>query len=948
MRKSFLTLLMLLCCSIAAMAVPAKPGWHTVTQSDGSTLTIQTVGNAFNHSILTQDGLMVERGIDGDFYYWSSVTGLTLVRAHDEANRSGSEVAFINAQRSSLLHSSKVMRKINNNKQSFKVGGSNDDASVPALGSRRIPIILVQFTDKTFSNTREQIINAMLTGNESVGQYFRDQSNGLYEPDFEVYGIYTLSQKRQYYGANSNGYDQRLGAMVTEACQLAAADGVSFSPYDTNNDDYCDVVIVIYAGVGEAQASSTHPEAIWPCNWDLASASYYGMGGNGAFRPNSNDPYVNTFAVFNELHGSNDNTSTIDGIGTFCHEFGHCLGLPDFYDTGNGNHYGMGYWDIMCMGCYNNDGFTPPGYSAYEKVFMGWMNYITPNPGTYYTLPVFNQKNAATDKALCIVSDLNPNEYFVLENRRKQGWDRYAPGQGIMITHVVYDADRWYGNTPNNENIQLMSLMTADNTWSYYNESTDLWPQNGKTEFTDNSTPAAKLNLKANGSIVSNAGYLGKPVTEMVINQDGTASFWYMKGSASNPVISVSSETIAFGDVMMNTSGTATFNVMGQALTGDVTLTLNDPNGVFSINPTVISAADVAVGMTVTVTFDPAAVANYNATVTLSSNGAENVIVNLTGHGKLECYAPVMLPADSTYINLTKFRADWTDMTPAENVASYTLEVSTKPSIELLETADFTGVPNAVENGYLTDISTNTSGYLPEGWSATSYLAAYNGALILAYSGSIITPTYNLEGYEKVTVIVKAGTYSGNSSLMRISTSVDAVELNLNNTFTDYTVVLNCSASDMVRIANGNDNTYSSIKVATIYAGDLTAANMKANESGDSDYRLITDITDMFYTVENLTAAGTYVYKVKALYFDGTESDWSNKQEVTLFENGHGFDPGDVNHDGAVSIADVTMMIDYILGAAGDDECCPICGDLDGDGSIGIADVTMIIDIILS
>ena len=933
----------LLCCA-AVWAVPAKPGIVQVSQSDGSTLTIQTVGNAFNHAILTSDGLMVERGADGDFYYTSSLTGLTAVRAHDTQFRTPAEDAFIHSQRSNLEFAGKASRFKRN---MLGVGGSNEESGVPALGSRRIPIILVEFKDKKFNNTRDQIINAMLTGNESVGQYFRDQSNGLYEPEFEVFGIYTLSQNRQYYGGNSNGYDQRLGAMVSEACELAAADGVSFSPYDTNNDDYCDVVIVIYAGVGEAQASQTHPEAIWPCNWDLASASYYGMGGNGAFRPNSGDPFVNTFAVFNELHGSNDNTTTIDGIGTFCHEFGHCLGLPDFYDTNNGGHYGLGDWDIMCLGCYNNDGFTPPGYSAYEKVFMGWINYITPNPGTYYTLPVFNQKNAATDKALCIVSDLNPNEYFILENRRKQGWDRYAPGQGIMITHVVYNADRWWNNNPNNEDIQLMSLMNADNTWSYNNESTDLWPQSGKTEFTDSSTPAAKLNMKANGSIVSNAGYLGKPVTEMVINQDGTASFWYMKGAASNPVISVSNEAIDFGGVMMNTSATATFNVVGLALTGDVTLTLNDANGVFSINPTVISAADAAIGMPVTVTFDPVAITDYNATVTLSSNGADNVIVYLTGQGKLEGYTPVMLPADSAYINLTQFRADWTDQTPAGNVASYTLEVSTKPSFELLETADFTGVPNAVENGYLVDLAENPSGYLPDGWSATSYLAAYNGALILAYSGSIITPTYNLEGYNKVTVVVNAAAYAGSSATLRVSTTGAGYrELALDGTFTNYTVVLNCNDTDAVRLINGDDNTYSSVKGVTIYAGDMTAAGMKANETGGADYRLITDITDMFYTVENLTAEGTFVYKVKALYIDGTESEWSNKQEVTLFENGHGFELGDVDHDGSIGIADVTTLIDYLLDR--NNPVCLICADVDENGVIDIADVTSLIDILLN
>ena len=945
MRKNLLLLLTMLCCTLATHAMPAKPGWHKVTQNDGTTLTIQAVGNAFTGSLLTQDGLMVERGTDGSFYYKSSVTGLTAVLAHDVNNRTPGETAFIQAQRGSLAMQAKEWRMPRSN--SFKVGGSNADAAVPAMGQRRIPIILVEFKDKKFNNTREGIIEAMLTGNESVGQYFRDQSNGLYQPDFDVYGIYTLSQNREYYGGHQGSdNDKGLGSFVTEAVQLASADGVSFKPYDTNSDDYCDVVIVIYAGVGEAQASWNHPEAIWPCNWNLSSASYYGSGGNGAFRPKTSDPYVDNFAVFNELYGSDDNGTTIDGIGTFTHEFGHCLGLPDFYDTGNGNHYGLGDWDIMCMGCYNNDGFTPPGYSAYEKVFMGWINYITPIPGTYYTLPVFNQKQAETDKAVCITSNLNQNEYFILEYRKKQGWDRYAPGEGIMITHVTFNGDRWWGNTPNNEDIQLMTLMNADNSWSYNNEGTDLWPQNGKTEFTDSSTPAAKLNMKANGSITGNAGYLGKPVTDMVINPDGTASFWYMKGSATNPIISVTTNNLNLGDVMLNNTGTATFNVMGGALTGNVNLTLNDPNGVFTINPTVISAANASNGVTVTVSLSPAAIQNYNATVTLSSNGAQSVTVNLSGRGVLETYVPTMLPADSAYINLTQFRADWTDETPAENVSSYTLEVMTKPQVELLETADFSNVPDALtEDGTgLADISGNYSDYLPAGWSGTSYLGAYDHAMILAYDGTIKSPTYNLNGYDKVTVVVKTASYYYDTSTITVSTSVDSETLTPNNTMTDYTVVLDCANADAVTLKSIEN--YTSVKQVTIYAGDLTLAKLNATESGNDTYRLITGITDRFYTVTDLLAEGTFVYKVKTLYTDGTESPWSNREEVTLFQNGHGFELGDVNHDGSVSIADVTQLIDYLLD--GTTPICEICANVNEDTTISIADVTALIDKLLS
>ena len=946
MNKNLFILMFCLCMGLIAQAVPAKPGWHTVTQSDGSTLQVQAAGNAFNNALLTRDGLTVARGSDGDFYYISSVTGLTTVRAHEVDQRSGSENAFINVQRSSLTMTNKpyIMPR---EKGKLGVGGSNAEAGVPALGQRRIPIILVEFKDKKFNNTRQDIIDAMLTGNESVGQYFRDQSNGMYEPDFEVFGIYTLSQNREYYGGHQgNDNDKGLGWLVTEACQLATADGVAFSPYDTNNDDYCDVVIVIYAGVGEAQASWIHPEAVWPCNWSLSAAYYYGSGGNGAFRPSSGDPIVDNFAVFNELYGSNDNGTTIDGIGTFAHEFGHCLGLPDFYDTGDGDHYGLGDWDIMCMGCYNNDGFTPPGYSAYEKNFMGWIELITPNPGTYYTLPVWNQKNASTDKALCITSDLNSNEFFILENRKKQGWDRYAPGEGIMITHVTYNADRWWGDSPNNEDIQLMTLMNADNSWSYYDEATDLWPQNGKTEFTDTSTPAAKLNMNSRGAITGRAGYLGKPVTDMVINQDGTASFWYMKGSVTTPTITVTADAIDCGDVMMTASGDQTIKVFGQALTGNISVTLDDPSGVFSVNTAVITSADASTGKEVTVTFTPAAIQDYSATLTLSSPGAQDVVIPVTGHGLIEGYAPVMLAADEAYISLTDFRADWTDITPAQNVASYTLEVSPKPVVDLLETADFSNVPDVLtEDGQaLDDISGNYGDYLPEGWSATSYLGAYGGALLVAYEGTISTPAYNLTGYDKMTVVIRAASYYYDNSTISVSTSIDSQELTLNQSWTEYTIVLDCANWDKATIRSLTD--YSSIRQVTVYAGDLTALSYKATETGDATYRLITGITDKFYTVRNLEAEGSFIYKVKSVFADGTESPWSNVQQVTLTGSGHDYATGDVNHDGKVTITDVTDLIDYLLNSAS--ECCVICADVDGDGKVSITDVTELIDKLLT
>ena len=945
MKKCLLFLLVLLCCGIAAHAVPAMPGWQTVKQSDGTTLTIRGVGNAFNSAILTRDGLTVARGVDGDFYYISSLTGLTGVRAHDAHDRSVSESAFVNAQRDQFKMVNKQRRSRSTSRLNApsRGGGSNDDAGVPAKGSRRVPIILVEYKDKKFNNTREQIIESMLSGNLSAGKYFRDQSNEMYQPEFEVHGIYCLSHEREYYGGHEgDDNDRMLGAMVTEAVQLAAKDGVSFRPYDTNDDDYCDVVIVIYAGVGEAQAYWNHPEAVWPCNWNLASAAYYSQGGEGAFRPSKSDPYVNNFAVFNELYGSDDDGTLIDGVGTFCHEFGHCLGLPDFYCTSSQeDFYGMGSWSIMDYGCYNGGGFVPVGYSAYEKAFMGWIEYVTPLPGTYYTLPVWNQGSAATDKAVCIVSDINPDEYFIFENRRQQGWDTYMSGEGIMVTHVTYNEERWWYNSPNNESIQLMTILPADGNLSFYDEDTDLWPQGGNNAVTDDYNPATTLNMTANGDITGHAGKLGKPVTEIVINPDGTASFWFMRKTGAVPKIWTSTTNLNVGGVMLNNTGTGTIRVTGQALTGDVTVTLNDANGVFEVMPsTSISSVDAILGVDVTVAFSPAAIQNYHATLTLSSDGAQDVIINLDAYGMVERYTPVMKPVDSTYINLTQFRADWIDRTPVENRTSYTLEVSTKPQTVLQEDADFSGVPDAIDGGYLDDISSHPSGYLPEGWSGGWFLGAYDQALILAYGGMLKTAIYDFKGYDKATVVVKASNYYGDPGTISIYTRMDYQELTLRDDFEDYTLVLVCDVNDKVSIRVDDDG-LARIRQVTVYAGDLT----KPQEVVNPVYRLMTDITDKYCLVTDLPAEGSYIYRVKTLYRDGTESPWSNIENVTLYENAHSYGRGDVNHDNVIDIEDVTLLISMVLGL--DNSACPICGNVDSEGSIDINDITALIAIVL-
>ena len=472
----------------------------THTQRDGSTVTVRMVGDEFYHQwVSTTDGRVMDRDANGDFYYLDA-NEIAARRAHAKMRRG-------------------APRRV----------GTHE---MPVSGTPRIPVLLVQYQDIKFKSNhgKSAITNGYVTGDKSVQQYFSDQSNRKYVPQFEVFGPYTLSGKRADYGANGSYGDKGVGQMVAEAVKKAT--DVNFANYDNDGNGNCDVVILLYAGVGEAQAYGVVDEAVWPCQWDLNSAQHYGDG-NGEFTQNGKT--INRFAVFNELYGWDDETTELDGIGTFCHEFSHCLGLPDFYENSTElvGYYGMGSWSLMDYGAYNDDGYTPIGYSAYEKAFMGWLTYTKPVKNTKYTLP---QLNSGNDKAVKVTSPLNSNEYYVLENRAKQGWDKYIPDEGMMVTHVTYVASRWQDNSVNINDVQLMTIIPADNSPSAYDEGHDLWPYGSHTELTNSSTPAATLNMRAGGSVTSNtggAGRMNQPLTEITRNSNGTVSFWYMKGEAA-------------------------------------------------------------------------------------------------------------------------------------------------------------------------------------------------------------------------------------------------------------------------------------------------------------------------------------------------------------------------------------------------------------------------------
>ncbi|MBQ9555660.1 MAG: C10 family peptidase [Muribaculaceae bacterium] len=409
------------------------------------------------------------------------------------------------------------------------------------------------------------------------------------------------------------------------------------------------------------------------------------------------------------------------------------------------------------------------------------------------------------------------------------------------------------------------------------------------------------------------------------------------------PTITANPTSLDF-QTTVGTPVTKSFVLNAANLEGDVQLAVEGEG--FTIDKTSIipGAANNAY---VNVTYTPTAFGMHSGTVTITSTNCQPVTVALNGQADLVKYAPVMLPADEAYINLTKFRADWTDQTPAENVASYTLEVGTKPvvpEVELLSSiagTDFTG---------------SSTGYynitLPAPWDGTNVRGGLNSIIYFRNNynndGSYGNITYTIPaGYENATFTMKITTANTNDAVgnLAVETPQTASVNHYFNKNTTYAWVVTASSGDKITITTPDAQYSPDIALMEVYSGDASTVALKANETGDETYRLITGITDRFYTVENLTAEGTFLYKVKAIYLDGTESEWSNIEEVTLFENGHGFEPGDVDHDGKVNIDDVTALIDYLLGS--DTGVCTICADVDDNGKINIDDVTTLIDMLL-
>ena len=432
-----------------AMAVPAMPGMRMVKQSDGTVLTFQDVGDEWTDLLLTSDGLTINRGDDGDFYYITT-SGLSSVRAHNVVDRKSEELSFINANRNLMT----IDALLEADKESGKLRGKHTNGiniKRVSVNSQKttvhIPVFLVGFSNRTFSHTETDYNTILMTQAKSVAKYFNDQSNGQFNPIFDVYGVYKLDNTYSYYGNNNGGKDHNRTQFVLDALSKVRQDSrfstINWKQFDSfdDNDNIIDVCIFIYAGTSESQTSV--PEELWPCRSNLDKEIFDN-------NTTLNGVKVNDYIILNEI----SNTGGLDGIGTFCHEFSHCLGLPDFYKIGGKANTGMGYWSIMAHGCYNDNSNTPIGYSAYEKNFMGWLTFSTPEENKDNILFPLNHNNS--NENAFKISGFDDRECWILEYRQKNGsiWDAKITDHidpGLLITHYTYVKDYWDNNLVNNQ-----------------------------------------------------------------------------------------------------------------------------------------------------------------------------------------------------------------------------------------------------------------------------------------------------------------------------------------------------------------------------------------------------------------------------------------------------------------------------------------------------------------
>lgn len=522
--------------TLSTFGVPAKRGqWRLLPLANGQQVMAEVVGDEYGHFWRASDGRCFQP--QGEIY--RQVDTDTLLRGIHQRRQAAS------------VRMQQLRQRNGGPKRSLGIKPTST-----FQGKKKGIIILVEFSNKRFSTNytkfpsqykdarafydclanqagfnekvwgfNDQNVRQRAQYKGSVHDYFTEQSGGQFDLTFDVVGPYTMTQPYSYYGKNG---DANVRVLVKTACERAYADGVDFSQYDWDGDGNVDQVFILYAGHGQADYNNDDDDLIWPHEYEISPLR---LG----------KATVSTYACSNEINGSGIPT----GIGTFCHEFSHCMGFPDFYDT-NYQNFGMGAWDLLDMGSYNGDGYQPAGYTAYEKMICGWVEptvLSTTAASTAYT----GIKPLAEMGQTFIVYNPNHNdEYYMLENRQPVGFDASLPGSGLLVTHVDYDEQifgyNYVNNTSNSyfNDHQRMSILHANDFEDGDNAAYPYWEN-------DSLCPTSKPATTLYHALKDGTTTLPIKLSAITQHDDQTMSFNFqgLDAGSSNGIRAISTDNKA-------------------------------------------------------------------------------------------------------------------------------------------------------------------------------------------------------------------------------------------------------------------------------------------------------------------------------------------------------------------------------------------------------------------
>jgi M6 family metalloprotease-like protein len=518
--------------SLNLSAIPAYPHPVTVTQPDGSNITVILKGDERTKWAQTLDGYTLMYNAKGIYEYATLDSKSNMVpsgiKATEISKRTTTEKEFLSKTSKGLFYS-KSQRKTLKTLAAIYDNEAKQKA-FPTSGSRKLVCILMGFKDKAFTKSQSDFNNLFNqigysagSANGSVRDYYKQNSYDQLDLTVTVAGPYTAANNLSYYGTNdASGYDKNPRALVTEAVNLADAD-VNYANFDNDADGTVDGVYVIFAGYGEEAGGGAN--CIWSHAWSIPSVVKDGK-------------YINSYSCSPELRGNSG--SNISAIGVICHEFGHVLGAPDYYDADystGGQFLGTGDWDMMASGSWNDEGDTPAQHNAFTKIYMyNWATATTLSSPTTVTV-----KKAETDKSFYRIDSKTTNEYWLIENRQQVGFDAKIPGHGLLIYHVHKNVlTSASTNVINNTYPQQMYPVCANATtnpgstassYGSINSAGCSFPgSSNKTSFTDATIPNMNSWAGAN---------TGKPITNIVENTStGIVTFTFMNVTGSTDELS--------------------------------------------------------------------------------------------------------------------------------------------------------------------------------------------------------------------------------------------------------------------------------------------------------------------------------------------------------------------------------------------------------------------------